>query len=218
MFPGPNDIPARVDCVPALASTGVDGTLALIVGLIVLALGITFFVVARGRLRGSGVALGLVLLLGTAGLAVAPVSSAQADDCTPIDYQLDAELESAPIIDSGDTAIIEFTIVNVADHDGTPPIVVSIPKLVNYGIPTLAQGDQWTFDNTNPDAYLFTYAGPLPKGTMSSTAAFTFTVTNGNNSPAVFDVPVSIVTGSGGDTVTTNNTDVVSFTVNGTVG
>jgi hypothetical protein len=219
MFPGPVDIPAVIDC-PALAKTGIDTLFPLIFGLIVVALGITFFVMARGRARRSGLALGLVLLLGGAGLAVAPVSSAQADDCTPIDYSLDGIRESPEVIPTGGTVEIAMDIINVVDRNGTPPIVVTIPKSSTFTTPLLdAQSiiENWTFTETTTE-YVLTYSGPLPVGTRSSVALFSFNVNNGNSSTAPYSVPVSIVTGSGGDTVVTNNIFTVEFSVTGIPG
>lgn len=218
MFPSPLDIPASVDCV-VLAETGVNAIVPLALGLLVLALGITFFIVARGRARGAGVALGLVLLLGGASLAIgAPATSASADACTPLDYQLDGELESPAVIESGGAVTVEFWVTDVVDNDGTPPITVTIPKQSTFGNPSLLNYDNWSGDFTNPDYWSFTYDGPLPKGTMSSIVGFTFTISNGNSSTAHYDIPISIVSGSGGDTVESNNTVVVSVDVNGIVG
>jgi hypothetical protein len=218
MFPGPNDIPATTDCL-ALANTGVDVAFPLIFGLIVVVLGIALFVASRARLRGSSIALGLVLLLGGVGLAVAPVSSAQADSCTPIDYAIDGALVSPATIASGQLVELEIQIINVVDRDGTTPIVVSIPKSVTFNTPVLdatSIAANWTFTET-ADAYLLTYTGPLPVGTMSSDALFSFAVSNGNVSDAPYSVPVSILSGSGGDTVDSNNTFIVDFTVEGIV-
>jgi LPXTG-motif cell wall-anchored protein len=217
MFPSPLDIPPSVDCV-ALAETGINTVVPLALGLLVLALGIAFFIVARGRARGAGVALGLVLVLGSASLAIgAPATSASADACTPLDYQLDAELESPAVIESGGAVIVEFWITDVVDNDGTPPITVTIPQESAFGSPSLLNYDGWTADYSNPDFWSFTYDGPLPKGTMSSVLGFTFTISNGNSSTAHYDIPISIVTGSGGDTVESNNTATVSVDVNGIV-
>jgi hypothetical protein len=52
---------------------------------------------------------------------------------------------------------------------------------------------------------------------MSSDALFSFAVSNGNVSDAPYSVPVSILSGSGGDTVDSNNTFIVDFTVEGIV-
>lgn len=220
MFPGPIDIPAVVDCV-ALAKTGIDAMFPLIFGLIVVALGITFFVVSRGRIRRSGLALGLVLMLGGVGLAVAPVSSAQADDCTPLDYAIDGAINTEGAVNTGTEVTIAFWIVNMVDRDGTPPIVVTIPKnALNIVAGSLdVTSTNWTLDAvTDPANYLFSYSGPLPKGTMSSDALFEFTATNSNIQTVNLEIPVTIVTGSGGDTNTANNTVVLDLGINGIPG
>lgn len=219
MVPGPLDIPASLDCV-ALADTGVDALLPLLIGLAAVIAGVVIFALSRSRMRRSGAALGLVLLLavGATGLSItAPASSASADDCTDLDYQLDAELISAELIDSGESVQTEFTITNVVDRNGTPPIVVTVPKFEGAGNPSSFSGLNWDVDLTgNPDFYLFTYTGPLPKGTMSSTATFSFTLTTVDTDLEDFAFPVSIVTGSGGDTNTANNTVVIEVAADGT--
>lgn len=220
MIPNPLDIPASVDCV-ALASTGVDATLPLMIGLIAVAIGVGAFVISRGRMRRGGVALGLVLLLaaGGGGLAVAgPATSASADSCTPLDYSLDAELLSDASISSGDDVTVAFEITNVVDRKGTPPVVVSIPRLEIASAPVLVEGLKWTLDATTSAAdYLFTYSGPLPKGTISSTAVFTFALSTADADLVDYEFPVSIVKGSGGDTNTANNSALIAVEVDGTL-
>src|SRR4051812_36957414 len=100
MIPGPS-----IDCPPVavLADTGIGLLLPLMLGLIAVGFGVLFFMGARGKMRRSSIALGLVLLLGAGGtgLAVtAPASPASADACTPLDYLLGAERESEPLIQS----------------------------------------------------------------------------------------------------------------------
>lgn len=225
MFPSPLDIPASVDCV--LASTGSDATLPLIFGLVAVVLGITFFVFARGRLRGSAVALGLVLLLaGGTGLAVtAPASSASADDCTPRDYLIDGTIspdtsEPDTVVNSGQTVTITFWVANAADRDGQTPIVVRVPRQPSVTAVALdGASTNWALDSvTDPANYTFTYSGPLPKGTQSSDAVFTFTASNGNSSPVDVEIPVTIDSGSGGDSNDANNSVVLSVLVQGIVG
>ena len=220
MFPSPLDIPASVDCV-ALASTGFDALLPLHVGFVAVALGVTFFALSRGRMRRGGVALGLVLLLaaGGGGLAVtAPATSASADSCTPLDYSLDAELLTDSNIDSGEHVVVEFAVTNVVDRKGTPPIVVTIPKLEIASSPSLLEGDNWALDATSSSTdYLFTYSGPLPKDTVSSSAVFEFFLSTVDPEVVDYEFPVAIVTGSGGDTNTANNSVLLEVEVDGTV-
>ncbi len=220
MFPSPLDIPASVDCV-ALASTGFDALLPLLVGFVAVVLGVTFFALSRGRMRRGGVALGLVLLLAAGGgsLAVtAPATSASADDCTPLDYSLDAALVTDANIDSGEHVVVEFALTNVVDRKGTPPIVVSIPKLEIASSPALLEGDNWSLDATSSASdYLFTYTGPLPKGTVSSTAVFEFFLSTVDPEVVDYEFPVSIVTGSGGDSNTANNSVLLAVEVDGVV-
>lgn len=220
MFPGPDDIPVTIDC-PALANTGVDALVPLIFGLVVVALGIALFAMSRGRLRRSGLALGLVLLLGGASFAVAPVSSAQADDCTPLDYAIDGWINTEGAVNTGTVVTITFWITDVVDRDGTTPIAVTIPKnALNITAGSLdPSSTNWTFDDaSDPANYVFTYTGPLPKGTMSSDALFQFTAANGNIQDAELQIPVTIVTGSGGDTNTSNNTVVLDLAIHGIPG
>ena len=231
MIPNPLDIPPSLDCVAIptgglLPSTGVDVLLPLLVGLVALAAGIVFFALSRGRLRRGSMALGLVLLLaaGGTGLAVtAPASSASADECTPLDYQLNAGLVSPLAISSGGTVEVNFWITNVVDRNGTPPIVVSIPRFAGTGNPTSfhhpgGENGEWKWiDKSNPDFYYFEYSGPLPKGTMSTVATFRFALTTASTGVEQFSFPVSIVTGSGGDTNVKNNTVVLSVEADGTI-
>ena len=218
MFPSPLDIPASVDCV-ALASTGVDALFPLLVGFVAVALGVAFFALSRGRMRRGGVALGLVLLLaaGGGGLAVtSPATSASADSCTPLDYSLDAELITDSNIDSGEHVVVEFAVTNVVDRKGTPPIVVTVPKLEIASSPALLEGDNWALDATSSSTdYLLTYSGPLPKGTVSSSAVFEFFLSTVDTEIVDYEFPISIVTGSGGDTNTANNSVTLAVEVNG---
>lgn len=220
MFPSPLDIPTSVDCV-ALANTGFDALLPLIVGFVAVALGVAFFALSRGRMRRGGVALGLVLLLaaGGGGLAVtAPATSASADSCTPLDYSLDAELLTDANIDSGEPVVVEFAVTNVVDRKGTPPITVTIPKLEIASAPELLEGDNWALDATSSSTdYLLTYSGPLPKGTVSSSAVFEFALSTVDPEVVDYQFPVTIVTGSGGDTNTANNSVLLTVEVDGTV-
>jgi len=221
MFPSPLDIPASVDCVAVLAKTGIDAQLPLVLGLVAVVFGVVFFALARGRMRRGGVTLGLVLLLaaGGGGLALtAPAGSASADNCTPLDYSIEAELLTDENIDSGDDVAVAFAITNVVDRKGTPPIVVTIPKLQIASAPVLAEGVNWTLDaTTSATDYLFTYNGPLPKDTVSSTAVFAFALATVEPELVEYEFPVSIVTGSGGDTNTANNTALITVENDGTV-
>ena len=216
MFPNPNSTPTSIDCL-ALANTGVDALVPLIAGLAILAFGIAFFFFARGRVRKSGLALGLVLLLvgGGAGLALtAPASSASADDCTPRDYAIEGIGPVTETVTTGTPVSIAFRVTNAADRDGTTPIVVTIPKSVHIIGATLnASSVNWTLNAADPTNYVFTYTGALPKGTMSGFAELDFTAVNGNSPDAVLQIAATIVTGSGGDTVTSNNTKVFNLTV-----
>lgn len=224
MFPSPTDPfdpAATVDC---LAATGLDSTLPLMLGLAVLVFGVLFFVLARGRLRKSGVTLGLLLLFagGTGAIALAPATSASADSCTPLDYAVGAYIvpdttDPEVTVFSGDTAAIVFDVVDVVDRVGTPPIEVVIPKLAAITGGALIVGTDWTLDNSDPANFRFTYVGPLNPGEPSPFAVFEFQVSNGNSSAATIDIPVSIVTGSAGDTVVTNNSVTVSIIVQGIV-
>lgn len=221
MFPNPNDpIPVTIDCV-ALAQTGINVLIPAIIGLVLLAFGIAFFALSRGRLRKSGVALGLVLLLagGGAGLALtAPASSASADDCTPRDYAIAGEITPATAAE-GNAEIITFRLLNAVDRDGSTPIVVTIPKSVNITVYSLnVSSTNWTLDAaSDPLNYLFSYNGPLPKGTMSGDATFNFIASNATGENVAIQIPVTIVTGSGGDTKTANNSVVFSLTIPSTL-
>jgi len=217
LFPGIDPTPT-IDC-PALANTGIDALFPLVVGLAIVAFGIAFFALSRGRMRKSGVALGLVLLLagGGAGLAItAPASSASADDCTPLDYAIEGLIDST-LVDTGDPVVIAFRLTNEVDRDGVTPITVTIPKSINITAPSLnASSVNWTLDASGAE-YVFSYNGPLPKGTISGFAQFDFTATNNNGQAAVIQIPATIVTGSGGDSDTTNNTVVFDLTIIGIV-
>jgi hypothetical protein len=214
--------PVTIDCV-ALAQTGINVLIPAIIGLVLLAFGIAFFALSRGRLRKSGVALGLVLLLagGGAGLALtAPASSASADDCTPRDYAIAGEInQDAPVFPGAHVAIT-FRLLNTVDRDGSTPIVVTIPKSINITAGTLnVSSTNWTLDAaTDPANYLFSYNGPLPKGTMSGDATFNFTASNATSKNVAIQIPVTIVTGSGGDTKTANNSVVFDLTIGGSAG
>jgi len=219
MIPGTPPTPT-IDC-PALANTGVDVLFPLIVGLAIVAFGIAFFALSRGRMRKSGVALGLVLLLagGGAGLAItAPASSASADDCTPRDYSIDGTI-SSDNVNALTPVVISFSLINEVDRDGLNPIIVTIPKSVNIGgIPALdASSVNWTLDASGAE-YLFSYNGPLPKGMVSSIAKFNFQASNSNIQSVAIQIPVTIVAGSGGDSDITNNQAIFSLTIGGTAG
>ena len=221
MIPGPTLPPVTIDCV-ALAQTGFNVLIPVIIGLVLLGFGVAFFALSRGRLRKSGVALGLVLLLagGGAGLALAaPASSASADDCTPRDYSISATIDPKTA-NSGTTVTITFRLTNVVDRDGSSPIVVTIPKSTYIDpLPINPPGPNWTLDAvSDPLNCLFSYNGPLPKGTISGDATYTFTPVNYTDQTVTLPIPVTIVTGSGGDTQTANNSvtlDLVIFGNNG---
>lgn len=209
-------VPITIDC-PALAQTGINILIPAIIGLVLLAFGIAFFALSRGRLRKSGVALGLVLLLagGGAGLALtAPASSASADDCTPRDYAIAGTIAPASVV-TLNAVVITFHLINAVDRDGSTPIVVTIPKSVNITAGTLnVSSTNWTLDAvTDPLNYLFSYNGPLPKGTMSGDATFNFTASNTTNADVSIKIPVTIVTGSGGDTQTANNSVTLNLAI-----
>lgn len=225
MFPNPLDpfVPAAtVDC---LAATGLDSTLPIVLGLAILAFGVVFFVLSRARLRKSGVTLGLLLLLAgaTGAVALAPVTSASADSCTPLDYELGAYITPDTsagdvIFDSGDTASIAFSVQDVVDRAGTPPLEVIIPKLSALSNPSLVLGDpQWTFDDSDPAFYHFIYTGPLDPGVPTDFVVLAVQISNGSSSEITVDIPVTIVTGSAGDTVVANNSVTVSIDVQGIV-
>ena len=213
---GPSLPPVTIDCV-ALAQTGFNVLIPVIIGLVLLGFGISFFTLSRGRLRKSGVALGLVLLLagGGAGLALtAPASSASADDCTPRDYAITGTIAPPSVVN--DSAVtITFRLTNVVDRDGSTPIVVTIPKSTNITLATLnVSSTNWTLDAVSDAAnYLFSYKGPLPKGATSSDATFNFTANNATNADKTIQIPVTIVTGSGGDTQTSNNLVTLALTI-----
>ncbi|WP_179495846.1 hypothetical protein [Leifsonia sp. AK011] len=210
-------LPSAADCV-ALANTGSEPLLPLIaVGVVALVIGAVVFAFSRGGLRRGGAALGLVVLLAAGGglAAAGPVAPASAATAC-IDYSLSAELVSPDSIDSGDAVVTEFTITNVGALAGTPPVVVSIPKLEGFGGPTYFTGTDWTVDDSDAAFYYFTFSGALPKGATSTVASFSFTLTTADTEgPESFSYPVSIVTGSGGDSNTANNTVTLDVIANG---
>ena len=215
MIPAPTDPFTPAATVDCLAATGVDSMLPLILGLVVIAFGVMFFVLSRGRLRKSGVTLGLMLLLagGIGTTALAPATSASADSCTPLDYAVGAFVSSPRTnVFDGELAVIAFDVVDVVDRVGTAPIEVVIPKLATLN-GTLLYGPDWTFDNSDPVNYRFTYAGALNPGQPSDFVVFQFQLNTGSSSPVTLNIPVSIVTGSAGDTVVSNNTVTVSILV-----
>ena len=218
MIVGPSLPPVTIDCV-ALAQTGFNVLIPVIIGLVLLGFGIAFFALSRGRLRKSGVALGLVLLLagGGAGLALtAPASSASADDCTPRDYSISGEITPTAVA-TGGSVTITFRLINTVDRDGSTPIVVTIPKSASITTASLnASSTNWTLDAVSDSAnYRFSYSGPLLKGTMSGDATFNFTAVDTTETAATVPVPipVTIVTGSGGDTQTANNSVVFMLAI-----
>lgn len=223
-------IPAAIaDC---LASTGSDSWLPLIGGMVVVAAGVAVFLATRRRLRTLGTGLMLVALLAAGGglLAVAPSAPAQAAECstptpTPaplFDYSINATIAPTndTAIPTGGTAVITFSVTNeIADQAGTPPIVVRIPKSINISTPSAtltAPSTDWALDSvTDPANFVFTYTGALAAGATTPDATFTFTALNGNFNLLPVPVSVTIDTGSGGDTVVTNNQIVVEMQVQG---
>jgi hypothetical protein len=209
------------DC---LASTGIDSFVPLIAGLVVLAIGTMLYFMARGRSRRAGGALllALILVAGGGALAIAPASQAQAAACdtTPpppvvvpaLDYSISADIEEPNPV-SGSTDMIAFSLTNtVIDQAGTPPIVVRIPRLpqITNVVPTPVAG--WTLDDvSDPANYVFTFSDPLPAAGTTTIALFVFDVIANTSTDLV--IPVTIDTGSGGDTVVGNNQATVALTI-----